>query len=102
MSAIAFALEKQRLQLAATAQRSELAGHARGLSPLFEAADQVRSGLCWTQRHPEVLAAGAAVVLAASPDARRFAWRWGRRVFLAWRFWRDSHRWLDQTPASVR
>lgn len=101
MNAVELALAKQRLVLASRAQRSALAQHAAGLTPLFDAADQVRSGVRWVRRHPEVVAGGVAVLLAARPGARRFAWRWGRRAFLAWRLWRDSERWLE-TPANAR
>lgn len=99
MSAVAFALEKQRLQLAAESHRAALAGHAEGLAPLFDAADQVGAGIRWTRQHPEALAATVALLLAARPATRRFAWRWGRRAFMAWRVWRDSRRWLQDTPA---
>lgn len=94
MNPVECALAKQRLQLAAAAQRTEIAGHVAGLSPLFAAADQAQTGIRWLRRNPEIFAAATALLLAARPGARRFAWRWGRRGFIAWRMWRDSDRWL--------
>lgn len=101
MSALALALEKQRLQLAAAAQRTALSGYAEGLHPLFATVDQIRAGACWARRNPEIVAGGAALVIAVRPGTRRFFWRWGRRAFVAWRVWRDSQRWLENTAVPV-
>lgn len=105
MNAIECALARQRLQLAAAAQRDALARHAAGLAPLFAAADQAQAGIRWARRNPEILAAMTALMLAVRPASRRFAWRWGRRAFFAWRAWRDSERWLagklGKRPAAV-
>ncbi len=100
--AVTLALEKQRLQLAAAAQRTSLTQHAQGLTPLFATADQIRIGIDWIRRNPEIVAGGAAVLLATRPGARRFLWRWGRRAFVAWRLWRDSERWLEDQPHPYR
>lgn len=99
MNAIECALEKQRLQLAAASQRAALAEHAAGLQPLFDAADQVHAGARWLSRHPETVAVGVAVLAAIRPGVRRFLWRWGRRGFVAWRFWREA---LPHDPAAAR
>lgn len=96
MNAIELALTKQRLQLDAAAQRAALSEHAAGLLPAFHALDQVRDGARWLGRHPELLAAGVALLATTRADARRFVWRWGRRAFIAWRVWRDSERWLQK------
>jgi hypothetical protein len=98
MNAIELALKKQRLQVAATAQREALTLHLAGLQPLFNVADQAQAGVRWISRHPEVVAGGVAVLAAARPGARRFIWRWGRRTLVAWQLWRDSERWLDTPP----
>ncbi len=95
MSAIELALTKQRLLLASNAQRTALASHADGLTPLFDAADQVQAGARWVRQHPEIVVGAGAILLAARPGVRRFTWRWGRRAFLAWRLWSDSERWLN-------
>jgi hypothetical protein len=94
MSAVELALAKQRLQLAASAQRAALASHAAGLQALFLAADRARAGLHWLGRHPEALAAGVAVLAAVRPGVRSFLWRWGRRAVFAWGVWRDRRQWL--------
>lgn len=94
MNAVELALTRQRLQLQVAAQREALATHAAGLRPLCSAADQLRAGVHWLGRHPEVLAAGVAVLAAARPGVRGFLWRWGRRVVLAWGLWSDHEHWL--------
>lgn len=99
VKAIELALARQRLQLEITAQRAALAGHVTGLQPLFQIADQVQGGVRWLRGHPEVLAAGIAVLAATRADARRFLWRWGQRGFVVWKLWRDGNRWLDKTSA---
>jgi hypothetical protein len=96
MNAIEFALKKQLLVLDAAAQRETLAYHAAGLTPLFDVADQVNTGVRWVGRHPEVVAGILALLLVVRPGVRRFAWRWGRRGFLAWRLWRSGNHWLNQ------
>ncbi len=98
MKAIELALRKQLLLLDSATQREALARHAGGLAPLFEVADQINSGVRWVRRHPEALAAGLALLVAARPGMRRFFWRWGRRGFVAWRLWRDSRLWLQTQP----
>jgi hypothetical protein len=92
VNAIELALEKQRLQLEAAAQRATLAGHVDGLRPLFEAADRVSDGARWLRRHPEAVLGGVAVVAAVRPGVRRFVWLWGKRGFVAWRLWRETAR----------
>lgn len=89
MNPIELALEKQRLQFAAAAQRTALADQMEALRPLFDAADRVQAGARWLGSHPAAVAGSVAVLAAVRPGARRFIWRWGRRSFVAWRFWRD-------------
>ena len=98
MNAVEIALAKQRLQLEVAAQRAALGTHVVGLQPAFQVLDQAHAGARWCGRHPEILASAVAVLVITRADTRRFAWRWGRRAFVAWRVWRDSRRWLD-TPA---
>jgi hypothetical protein len=100
MKAVELALQKQRLQLEAAAQRVALAQYTAGLLPLFRVADQVRAGGRWMRQHPEIVAGGVAVLAVARPDARRFFWRWGRRAFIGWRLWRDSVDTLHAQQAS--
>lgn len=93
MNAVELALLRQHLQHEAGIQREQLAAHVSGLQPMFDVADNVHSGLRWLRQHPE-LAAGTAVLVAASPRARHFLWRWTKRSVLAWKLWRESERWL--------
>ncbi|MFN3884155.1 MAG: YqjK family protein [Rhodocyclaceae bacterium] len=88
MNRIELALEKQRLHLEAASQRIALGEHLQGLTPLFDAADRLRDGARWVRRHPEIVAAGIALLAAARPRTRRFLWRWGKRAYLAWQIWR--------------
>lgn len=90
MNAIELALEKQRLQLEAAAQRAALADHLAGLAPVFTAADRLNAGVRWLGRHPELVVGGVAVAAAVRPGVRHFLWRWGKRAFVIWRLWRDS------------
>ncbi len=99
VKAVELALEKQRLQFKAAAQRAALAGHVAGLKPLFDAADQITAGARWVKHHPEVVAASVLLVAAVRSGVRRFLWRWGRRSFIAWRLWRDSDRLLARSRA---
>lgn len=89
MNAVELALEKQRLRLEAAGQRIDLSRHAAGLTPLFDTADRVHSGVRWAARHPEVVAGGVALLAAVRPGMRRFLWRWGKRGLIAWHVWRN-------------
>ena len=99
MNAVEIALAKQRLQLEVAAQRKALGAHVVGLQPTFQVLDQAHAAARWCGRLPEILASVLAVLVATRGDTRRFAWRWGRRAFVAWRFWRNGRRWLD-TPSA--
>lgn len=90
MSAIERALQKQRLLLQSAQQRAELAHDLAGLAPFVAAAERVHGGVRWLRRHPEALGAGVVIAAILRPGMRRFLWRWGRRAFLAWRFWRQA------------
>ncbi len=85
------ALKKQRLQFKSDVLREEWRDHARGLAPIFGAADQVRAGVGWLGRHPEVLVGVGVAVAVAKP---RVVWRWVRRGAVAWQFWRNGQNWL--------
>jgi hypothetical protein len=85
------ALKKQRLQFRSDLLREEWRAHARGLAPVFGAADQVRAGYLWLRRHPELVVGAGVAVVVARP---RVAWRWLRRGLLAWQFWRKGRQWL--------
>lgn len=96
------ALKKQRLQFQSDALRDQWRNNARGLAPVFGAADQVRNGIAWLRRHPEVLVGTGVALAVARPRA---IWRWVRRGAIAWQFWRNGQRWLARqafTPPYTR
>lgn len=72
--------------------RDELAGHARGLAPLFGVGDKLRQGAHWLRRHPEVAVAAGAALVVARP---RVVFRWARRGVVAWQSWRRMNTWLE-------
>lgn len=92
MSAIEFALKKQRLQLRSAALRAQFAEHAAAFSPLFAAGDKLHDGVLWLRRHPEVAIAAGAALAVVRPRA---VFRWARRGALAWQAWGRVHDWLD-------
>jgi hypothetical protein len=89
------ALKRRRLQFKSDLLREEWIAHARGLTPVFGAADQVRAGYTWLRRHPE-LVVGTGVALAVVRP--RAVWRWVRRGIVAWQFWRKGQQWLARQP----
>jgi len=84
-------LKKERLLAESAARRSDLARHARGLEPVFRAADRVRDGVSWLRRHPALPVAVLAALVVARP---RGIVRWARRGIVAWQVLRRANRWL--------
>ena len=89
------ALKKQRLQFKSDILRKQWCDHARGLTPVLDAADRVRAGYVWLRRHPEVVVGVGVAVAVAKPRA---VWRWFKRGVVAWQFWRRGREWLDSQP----
>jgi hypothetical protein len=100
--AVAYALEKQRLQFASAEQRERLTRHGADVAPLFEVADRIRDGARWVQRHPEVAVGVLAMIAVVRPRVRQFLWRWSKRGFVAWKLWRNSARWLEENSPPSR
>lgn len=88
MNALERALAIERLRLAAAAQREDMRRHLEALAPACAVLDQVRAGVQWASRHPELVVAASALLAALSPRLRRFLWRWSKRGFFVWQFWR--------------
>lgn len=86
MSAGGSELERRRAALIAqcTAQRAEIAVHARGLAAPLRVADKVGNVLCYLRKHPVVVGASVA---ALAVSQRRGIVRWGQRAFVVWRAW---------------
>ncbi|OHC62958.1 MAG: hypothetical protein A2045_15740 [Rhodocyclales bacterium GWA2_65_20] len=89
---VELALKKQRLQLRSAALRSEFAGHALALAPLFAVGDSVRDGALWLRRHPEIAVAAAVILLLTRP---RTLFRWTRRGVVAWQAWSRMRAWVE-------
>lgn len=89
---VELALRKQRLQLKSAALRSEFAGHAMVIAPLFAVGDRARNGALWLRRHPEVAAIAVVALLVARP---RPLFRWARRGVVAWQAWSRIRAWLE-------
>ena len=85
------ALTKQRLQFKSDMLRDRWIAHARGLTLVLGAADQVRAGYAWLRRHPEVVVGVGVAVAVAKPRA---VWRWFKRGLVAWQFWRKGQQLL--------
>lgn len=76
------ALARERLVERSRRLRREAADQSAVLDPLFNTVDSVRDGAAWVRAHPQVLA--AALVGFALVRPRR-VWRWGMRLWGAWR-----------------
>ncbi|MBW7902000.1 MAG: YqjK-like family protein [Rhodocyclaceae bacterium] len=86
---IELSLQRGRLQERIAAQRAALTTQLRPLADALDTADRgiaaARRGVDYLKRHPVEVGLGVALLAALRP---RRAWRWGRRVFIAWHLWR--------------
>ena len=84
---------RKRLLLARSDDlRRAFAHDARVLERPLALADQGMDAARWLRRHPEWPIGAAALLVALRPMR---AFRWGRRIFFAWRTGRRLLRWLD-------
>lgn len=91
---------RQRLLLARSdALRRSLASDLRALEQPLAWADQGLAAARWLRRHPGWPVGAAALLVALRPVR---AWRWGRRLFFAWRTGRRVLRWLHGPRARSR
>ena len=81
------------LQARSDELRRSLARDAAALEQPLAWADQGLAAAGWLRRHPQWPAGAAALLLALRP---RRAFRWGWRVFAAWRTGRRLWRWLER------
>ncbi|MCF8197929.1 MAG: YqjK-like family protein [Sulfuritalea sp.] len=91
LSAIEFALKKQRLQIAGEGLRADIGRYSAGLSPVFNAGDYVVNGAHWVRRNPQFLVAASVALIVVRPKT---AWRMARRAFFAWQIWRKLDKFL--------
>ncbi len=61
-------------------------------------ADQVHRGWQWLRGHPEAVAAGAVTLAVLRP---RRAWRWGARLWWAWRLWQRVQKLQARQPLAA-
>lgn len=98
LSAIEFALRKQRLQIASDGLRADIGRYSAGLSPAFTAGDYVVTGAHWVRRNPQFLVAAGTTLLIVRPKT---AWRLARRAFFAWQTWRKLDKFLVRQLQSL-
>lgn len=93
LSAVEFALKKQRLQIASESLRADIGRYSAGLSPAFKAGDCAVAGVHWMRRNPQFLVAAGVTLLVVRPKT---AWRLARRAFFAWQTWKKLDKFLAQ------
>ena len=89
---------RQRLLMRSAALRITMAGQSQVMKAPLAVADQVRAGLRWLHRHPE-LPLGALVALAVLRPQR--ALRWTGRILRAWTAFRRAQAWLEVLPLRI-
>jgi len=78
---IELALRKQKLQLRAEAQRTDIAQRLAGIDGALDRVDSLRDNLAWAKDKIPVLSAALLVVLAAKP---RLTLRLAKRAWVGW------------------
>ena len=78
---IELALRKQKLQLHAEAQRTDIAQRLAGIDGALDRVDSLRDNLAWAKDKIPVLSVALLVVLAAKP---RLTLRLAKRAWLGW------------------
>ncbi len=86
-------VRKGRLSERIRYQRSEIAGYAQGLRPLFMLADCGTAAVNTLRAHPGWVVVAAGTVLVLKP---RRTLRWLRRSFVLWRTWRWARNTIAQ------
>ncbi|MDY0058160.1 MAG: YqjK-like family protein [Methyloversatilis sp.] len=76
------ALTRERLIERSRQLRVEAATQSAVLGPVLHVGDQIRDSVVWVRSHPEVLAAALVGFAVVRP---RRVWRWGLRLWGAWR-----------------
>ena len=78
---IDLALRKQKLQMRADAQRTDLTRRLAGIDGALDRVDSLRDNLAWAKDKIPVLSVALLVVLAAKP---RLTLRLAKRAWLGW------------------
>ena len=86
-------LARERLRERIAHQRSQLSSAAWPIATACSLADTAGDGARWLRSHSHWLIGGLVALLIVRP---RGTWRWGRRLFAAWRLWRALREKLAQ------
>jgi len=78
---IELALRKQKLQLRAEAQRTDIAQRLAGIDGALDRVDSLRDNLAWAKDKIPLLSVALIVVLAAKP---RLTLRLAKRAWVGW------------------
>ena len=78
---IELALRKQKLQLRAEAQRTDIAQRLAGIDGALDRVDSLRDNLAWAKDKIPVLSVALIVVLAAKP---KLTLRLAKRAWVGW------------------
>ena len=78
---IELALRKQKLQLRAEAQRTDIAQRLAGIDGALDRVDSLRDNLAWAKDKIPVLSVALLVVLAAKP---KLTLRLAKRAWVGW------------------
>ena len=78
---IDLALRKQKLQMRADAQRTDMTRRLAGIDGALDRVDSLRDHLAWTKDKVPVLSVALLVVLAAKP---RLTLRLAKRAWVGW------------------
>ena len=78
---IDLALRKQKLQMRADAQRTDITRRLAGIDGALDRVDSLRDNLAWAKDKVPVLSVALIVVLAAKP---RLTLRLAKRAWLGW------------------
>jgi hypothetical protein len=78
---IELALRKQKLQMRAEAQRTDITRRLAGIDGALDRVDSLRDNLAWAKDKVPLLSVALLVVLAAKP---RFTLRLAKRAWVGW------------------
>lgn len=84
---IALALRKQKLQMQAAAQRSDMTRRLAGIDGALDRVDAVRDNLAWAKERIPLFSVALLVVLAARP---KLTLRLAKRAWVGWMLVRQA------------
>ena len=84
---IELALRKQKLQLRAEAQRTDIAQRLAGIDGALDRVDSLRDNLAWAKDKIPLLSVALLVVLAAKP---KLTLRLAKRAWVGWQLVRQA------------